>query len=304
MIENTQNQSIITALTELGLGQNEAILYEILLKNPDATIPTLTKNSQFTRTMLYYVLNHLISLELATSGKIGKKTIYNAAPPEKLDEFLADQEKELFRQKNTLKQVMGDLGSVYRLAHNKPGVRFFEGIDGIRKALKDCLTAKETVYTFSDSESLDKYAREVNEEHIKDRIKFKIKKHILVIDSPFTRSQEYKRKKESEGLTQVKFLPNGMPSFHTSVQIYDNKVTFLTLREKNIIGFILTDPDIYLFQRNLFELLWNITNHQNHNNQQPITPKIPTPPAVISELDKNKTIVAHNDDGTSTVFKD
>ena len=289
---------------ELGLGQNEAILYEILLKNPDATIPLLTKTSQFTRTMLYYILGHLSNLELVNTKKIGKKTVYTVAPPEKLEEFLADQEKELSRQKNTLKRVMGDLGSIYRLAHNKHGVRFFEGIDGIRKALKDCLSAKETVYTFSDSESLDKYAREVNEEHIKDRIKFNIKKYILVIDSPFTRSREYKRKKENEGLTQVKFLPKSIPPFHTSVQIYDNKVTFLTLREKNIIGFILTDPDIYLFQKNLFELLWNINDRQNIGNQLQNPPNTPNTNSITNQQNKNKTIVAHSNDGTSTVFKD
>lgn len=253
MEQNITNQSVITTLTELGLGQNEAILYEILLKNPDANIPLLRKNSQFTRTMLYYVLNNLISLELAKSSKIGKKTAYNAAPPEKLEDFVHNQEKELERQKSLLKGVISELGSTYRLAHNKPGIRFFEGPAGIKEILDDSLTSKTIIYTYADIEAIVKHIDAINKNYVAKRDKLGIKKRAILTDSPFARNylKDYYR-----DVTDIKFIKGDFVPFSNVMQIYDNKISYLTLEEDKIIGVIIQDDIIYRMHKALFEFTW------------------------------------------------
>jgi len=252
-MQPTQNSTIITSLTELGLGPNEAMLYEILLKNPNATIPTLTKASQMTRTMVYYVLNNLIGLELAQTAKEGKKTTYNAAPPEKLEDFLADQEKELQRQKNALKGIVSDLGSLYRLSHNKPGIKFYEGAEGIRDSLEDSLTSTEPILTYMDMDSMDKTMRDANAEYVKKRLKKGIQKHLLIIDSPSNREMV---KNYDQTLTKIKFLPKKIHPFKTGMQIYDNKISFFTHRLNNTISVIIQDQDLYEMNKSIFNFFW------------------------------------------------
>lgn len=242
MDQTSTNTSIINTLVELGLGQNEAIMYEILLKNPNASIPVLSKASQFSRTMLYYVLNNLIAMELANSSKTGKKTVYNSAPPEKLEEFVADQQKELDRQKNALKGIIPDLGSIYRLSHKKPGLRFFEGISGVREVWWDSLSSKTEIYTYGDLELLATKFSDLNSKFVKERVKRNIVKKAITNDSPFNRDflNKYDRT-----FTFTRLISGYSVDFSSTIMnIYDGKVSYTTLVGDSTIGVIISDKQI------------------------------------------------------------
>lgn len=45
--------------------------------------------------------------------------------------------------------------------------------------------------------------------------------------------------------------------FPIEMNIYDNKVTYITQRDKEPIGVIVEDADIYQAQKALFDSLWN-----------------------------------------------
>lgn len=250
-----KNTTIVNSLKELGMGENEAFLYEVLLKIPEATIPILRKNTPFSRTMLYYVLDNLLNLGLIQEKKQGSKTIYIAEHPSKLQEFVSQQQQELNRQKRMLEEVLPDLSSYYRLGHNRPGVRFFEGKEGFKEALLDSLSATETIYTYANVEEIIKYADDVNKDYVKKRQAKGLSKKLLVEDTPNTRSYLAKQKE----LTDYRFLPKQLKPFKTGMQIYNNKISYMTIRPENIIAVIVEDPDIYQMHRNLFEYLWNIS---------------------------------------------
>lgn len=252
----TTNNNIETTLTELGLGQNEAKLYEILLNLPDATIPALQAKSLFSRTMLYHILENLAGYELVETKEINKKTVYNAVHPEKLEGFIADQEKALHRQKEQLQTILGDLRSTYNLAHNKPGVKFFEGPNGIKETTFDSLKAKGEIYTFLDVEATQKYAGEMNKKYVAERIKLGIHKKQIALDTPFTRAR-YKTLPPTDRLLEVRLMPATKNPFQTGMQIYNDTVSFTTFTADKQIGVIVEDASIAQMQRALFEYIWN-----------------------------------------------
>ncbi len=264
------NSIVVNTLIELGLGENEAILYNILLKTPDATIPFLQHNSPFSRTMLYYVLENLEEFGLITTKKKGKKTVYTAEHPSKLEDFVSDQEKEVNRQKNMLQDVIPDLTSAFRLGHNKPGIRFFEGKTGFKEALNDTLTAAETIRAIVDVDSVTKYVNDINKEYVKKREKMNKPKKLLVLDTPMARSQ---MKFQDTQHSNTRFLPSEINPFKTSIQIYDNKISYFTLRDNNIISIIITDPDIYQMHKSMFDFLWNMQNKKTitHKGDSQVT---------------------------------
>lgn len=274
MPELQDNTTVINTLIELGLGENEATLYEILLKTPEASIPRLQQISPFSRTMLYYVLENLEEFSLVSSKKHGKKTIYIAEHPSKLEDFVLNQQKELDRQKNMLKDVIPDLSSAFRLGHNKPGMRIFEGKDGFKEALYDTLNARETIRTFVDLDSVAKYVDDINKKYVKKRQKLGKDKKLLILDTPTARNYINKQGPQH---SDTRFLPKDMSPFRTGMQIYDNKISYFTLRKNNILAVIIEDPDIYQMHKNMFDFLWNM---------------------------QNKKAVAHNGDNRSTVFND
>ena len=251
--------TITTALTTLGLGENEAVLYEILLKTPEATIPELTKKSPFSRTMLYYILEQLEAWELLYTKKKGSKTVYIAEHPNNLQEVIRQEERELRNQKKMLKDVIPDLNSMFRMGHNKTGVRFFEGKEGFREALLDSLTAKE-IYAFVDPESLEKHVHQINSEFVKKRRKKNINKKLLILE---TEANKKFMERQGTELTDVRFLPAEINPFKTGMQIYDNKISYFTIREKSVIAVIIEDKDIFEMHHNLFEYLWSVSDIKN-----------------------------------------
>lgn len=257
---HSEKTSILAALTELGLGENEVQLYEILLQNPSATIPLLQQKSPFSRTMLYYILDQLEAWELITKGKVGNKTSYEAAPPEQLLSIVDEQYQEMKRRKTMVADVLGDLRSMYNLAHHKPGVRFFEGKEGFEEALFDSLTAKETIYTIADVESAFTLAPNINKTYTKKREALGLKKKILIIDTPF--SKQHAKAENTENI-ESKFLPASFNPEYTTVQIYDGKVVYMTLKDVNhMVSIIIDDPFIYQMQKSLFLHLWQ-EGHQD-----------------------------------------
>ncbi|MBI5729116.1 MAG: hypothetical protein HY983_02665 [Candidatus Magasanikbacteria bacterium] len=253
MSKEPQTSTIQNTLIELGLAENEAKLYEILLATPNATIPALKQKSPLSRTMLYYVLKSLGDYGLVETAEVGKKTVYNAAPPEQLAEFFVDREKELKRQKDMLGDVLGDLRSTYLLAHQKLGVRFFEGLDGFKTVTFDSLKAQGEILTFLDVDATQKYATEINAAYVKERVKRGITKRQIAVDSPATRE----RYKDYRPLLDVRLMPAGFKPFQTSVQIYNNTVSFATLNDSKMIGVIIEDEQITQMHRSLFEYVWS-----------------------------------------------
>lgn len=249
------NKTITEALIELGLGENDAIMYQILLQFPQASVHDLQEKSPFSRTMIYYLLDNLVQFELASVDESGKKALYTAENPHKLEGFIREQEKELERQKKTLGTVLSDLSSVYRLAHHKPGVQFFEGADGFRDALYDSLTAKETIYAFVDVDAVSTFADSINKAYVKKRRELGIEKKILAPDTPGNRAY---LKAQGAQATNVRFLPKEMAAFGTGMEIYDHKISYFTLQEDHSIAVVIEDQSIYDMHRKIFEYLWTL----------------------------------------------
>ena len=241
-------------LMNLGLSNKEADVYETLLRIGPAGIPKLLDSTEYKRGDLYNILDGLEGWELVELSDDGHR-VYTPVHPSKLQEMVREQEKEVIEAKKSVEQAIPELNSMFRLFSGKPGVRFFEGIEGFREAIYDTLTATETVYAYVDLEAIEDNVEEINKKYVQDRRKKGIEKKILIVDSPGSR--EYV-KKQGANQTQARLLPNKIDLFNTGMQIYNNKILYSTFRKKNTMSVIIDDPDIYKMQRNMFEFMWNL----------------------------------------------
>ena len=152
---------------------------------------------------------------------------------------------------------MPDLKSKYNLILRKPGIKYYEGKEGIKKVLDDSLTSKTEIYTYADLEAIEKYIPKINKKYAKKRKELNIKKRGIVLDTLFTRNF---LKNYHKQITDTKLIKQeDAPPFKTIMQIYDNKISYLTLSSESKIGVIIEDPNIYKMHKYLFEYLWKIT---------------------------------------------
>jgi sugar-specific transcriptional regulator TrmB len=240
-------------LTQISLSPNEAVVYEYLLKNGESAAGQIIKNTPLKRGVIYNALEELLKKNLAAKKTKNKIAFFSPNHPDKLREYVDGREKEIAKAKNSLEANLPALVSDFNLVSGRPGIRYFEGIEGIKKVLWDSLTAKTTIRTYGDVEAVVKYIDKINQEYIAKREILGIKKQAILLDSPFARDylKDYHR-----GITDFKFLDSRRYTFSTIVEIYDNKVSYVTLNDDIKIGVIIEDKNIFQFHKSLFEFTW------------------------------------------------
>jgi len=241
-------------LIQAGLSGDQAKIYEILLTNGPSPASTVKQKSDLSRPMVYKVLGQLQALSLVEKKEEkGAVATFCTIHPLKLQEMVEQKKRAAEGAAQALEGVIAELTSQYNLAVGKPGVRFYEGFAGIVRVLEDSLSAKKEIYSYADLESIDAYIPEINKEYVKKRERRGIKKKGIVLDTPFARQF---LKGYYPGITETRLIKTETPPFETVMQIYDNKISYITLSDTNIIGVIIEDRRIYAMHKHLFDYLW------------------------------------------------
>ena len=238
--------------TQLGLSSNEATVYEFLLKNGESSAGQIIKKTPLKRGVIYNTLSNLLKKGIASQKIKNKISYFKPEHPEKLREFAEQKENEFKKAKNTLEANLPTFISEFNLVSGKPGVRYFEGIDGIKKVINNTLTSKTVIYTYADMEKINQYIKKINDEYSKKRNELKIEKKVLLVDSEYT--HKFLKNYPAENL-DIRFIKN-IRHFTAVMQIYDNKISYITLAKERITGIIIDDKNIYEMHKILFENDW------------------------------------------------
>lgn len=88
---------------------------------------------------------------------------------------------------------------------------------------------------------------------MKKRDRLKIKKRLITIDSPYVRKffRDY-----FKDITDVKLIDHTLYPFSSVVQIYDNRVAYISLSKDSYTATIISDKNIYQTEKNIFEFVW------------------------------------------------
>ena len=69
-------------------------------------------------------------------------------------------------------------------------------------------------------------------------------------------SESTKKKELVSDITEIRFVEN-LDHFPNIMQIYDNKVSYITFTDSKRIGVLIEDPDIYEMHKMLFNAQWS-----------------------------------------------
>lgn len=251
---NTKDTNYKDVLARSGLNDSEAVVYEVLIKNGQTGILPLQKLiPSLSRTNLYNVLNSLTDKGLVSKTDAKKKLEYRPNDPFQLKVYLNDQERELSQAQKMIDSVIPGLSELYKNTTEKPVVRFYEGRPGIKAVMDDSLTANTEILEYIDPKDVDKYINDANKNYVKNRIKLRIHKKLLVPDNSFNRDRY---KSSNDVLTEIRYLGYDFPAFDTVMQIYGNKISYMIIRPTTAVGIIIEDKFIATMHQALFEHNW------------------------------------------------
>lgn len=265
-MENTKNNlqkqelSYFDTLFDIGLGADEAKIYEYLLKNHSKKASEIALGTGISRVLTYRGLEKLV--EKGVIMKIdeeGSAAYFEAQHPSHLTKVLERQKQILAKAELEIQRDLGAMASDFNLATGKPNVRFFEGKEGIWEVLKDTLRAQTEVLTYLDIEVVEKYFKDINDRYVRERQIAGTSKKILILENDYAHTWfEDRVKKDSNYLnvTEFKYSQSPLDTVEAALQIYDNKVGIITVSQENLIGVIIEDQRIADLFRSMFQALY------------------------------------------------
>jgi len=136
-------------LTNLGLSENESLLYLTSLENGQKTVQELSTLTKLSRVTIYALIDSLKNQGLITSVEKGKKTLFAAEPPQRLLNF---GEQRLQDLKATVSEMKAGLDELDLKARGeKPVVKLFEGDESLKALAEDIVHSKpKEIYEFED----------------------------------------------------------------------------------------------------------------------------------------------------------
>lgn len=127
-----------TVLIQAGLKEDEAAVYEALLMKGSQTAGSLLGLVKpIKRGTLYQVLRRLEERGLVREAGGEGKTRFIPETPGKLRALLSSREEEFVRSKESLDKALPELEAKFRLNEQRPSIRYFEGIEGLRQIYEE-----------------------------------------------------------------------------------------------------------------------------------------------------------------------
>ena len=252
-------------LQNLGLQKHESQVYLALLELGQGTVSDISKAAQLNRTTGYDVLERLSLYGLAGRTTQGmKKTMYIAEPPHRLKQYLENKKHQAERRVEESGEVLLELQNFYK-KENKPVIKFFEGMDGIKNIYWHTLEAKSVIYSILDldvyltgNEKL--YYDQLGKDYIKERSKLGVKEKALVLKNEKGLefyNTTYKDNPLYQKFTEYRWLEKQFPFIPAAeVNIYDDVVMGVLVKPGENMAFEVKNSSFANSLKIVFGLAW------------------------------------------------
>lgn len=269
--------AIENLFSELGIGEKEAKIYQILLKLGQSPIQLILKISSFKRGTIYNILETLIAYELVNTKKVGKKTLYAASPPGKLQDLVTEQEQQIGLTRKVLVEALPELESLYNLAFQKPGVRFFEGKKGIIQAYEELLDIREPIDSIEDKGEMAAFIPDYFPRFIRKRVERNIFNRVV---APSTNKINITSEKEKR---ETRTIPLDQFPFSMDIKICKNTILFVTFKNNEAVAIRVDHPVIAENFKLIFKFFWDHAARRSGTSSSSSTSLLPPPNTSLTD---------------------
>lgn len=246
-----QNLTYSQPLIQAGLNPEQAAVYEVLLKIGPSPARRVAQNSPYKRSLVYKILDELIALNLATKkDEIGRVSVFEPSHPLKLKELLEKQEQRVKEAATALDSVLGNMTLAYGMISGRPGIKFYEGRDGIIKIYEEILKAGKPIDSIEDKGEMAAFIPEYFPQFIKKRVKLGIKNRVI---APADNKINIDSQPE---LRETRFIPTADFPFRMDIKITGRLVSLITFQKEHPVGVLVDNREIADNFLLLFEFFW------------------------------------------------
>jgi HTH-type transcriptional regulator, sugar sensing transcriptional regulator len=240
-----------------GLSEKEAVLFDVLLQQGEMAATELEKASGLKKNT-YALVKSLEAKKLLLPFKRDGRQWYQVAPPDRLHDLIVEQENSVKQTRHMLDQMLPALKSAYRLAVNKPVVRYYEGEAGLREVFRDIYAPKnEPVYGAVDADKIEECLKGFTlRELIPSRIESQLAVKCCFNNTAFgLRNLAHDKQENRESL----IMDKDKYPLPAEIETYEDKVAMMSFRQGEFVGLIVENEDFALTLRSVFRYLFDVT---------------------------------------------
>jgi sugar-specific transcriptional regulator TrmB len=244
-------------LQKLGLSDKEAKVYLSSMELGPSPVQNIASKAGVNRATTYVMIESLIERGLMSSFEKGKKRFFTAESPDQLLSLLHQEETEAKEKTRQFENILPELKTLFAAAEEKPRLRFFEGVEGLKAIQEDVLKSKyESQEEIVALDEFDKiFPRQDPKGHRSEFVE-KMKKEKIVFRVIYTSKKGKVLPSGKDGeQSERRYIPSEKFPFATDIVIYGNKVALGACRGK-IIGVIIESKEISEALRAIFNLAW------------------------------------------------
>lgn len=249
--DHVMSQHLTEQLVSFGLSQKEASVYLALLEIGTALVTDVAKKANLNRSTSYVILESLVKTGLVSITERRNIRLYTATSPERLVQNLENYTKKYIELVGSAKAILPELKSIYSGSGPKPKIQYFDGTEGIKTAYEDTLTSQETIRAFASIESMHATLPGFFPGYYQRRAGKNIKIRSIFPDTPEARERIKSNKEEKR---EAILVPKDKYSFTPEINIYNNKVVFMSLKER--FALVIESEELSDAFKKVFELAW------------------------------------------------
>jgi len=234
-------------LQQLDLAGKKADVYLACLELGASSVIEIAKKAGIKRTTAYDILLDLMQKGLVSQTTKGKKRLFVGEDPEKIKKDLQGKEK-LFSE------ILPQLKSVYNVRGVKPKIRFYEGVEGLKKTYNDTLKYTGEMLVFASEDVVKILGLDWANNYMAKRTKNNLRVRAIMPSSEILMKDIIPR--DREFIRTSKLIDPKKYPFSMEINIYGHsKVSLMSSKEQ--LGITIESTEIYNTMKLIFELIWD-----------------------------------------------
>ena len=238
-------------LEQIGLTTNEAKTYLALLELGQSTTGAILTRSGLNSGKIYEILENLKQKGLVSETTVDRVRRFSAAPPEQLEEFLAQKKTALAKEEEIVKQLVPELSVLHKQNRQTKQIVTYTGFRGIMTAAEEALAR-----TSRGQEILSLGISDMNAWSQVFWRKWEKLRATKRINARYILSQQGTIYKDliSEPDVQIRILPLNTP---VGIDIYGTDTVLILHYQEPVSCTLIIDEHTATTLRSYFEVLWN-----------------------------------------------
>lgn len=237
-------------LLQFGLNDSDVSIYLTLNRLGESDIPTLTRETELSRTAIYDSINVLTEKKLLEHRKVGRTAYYNTSHPQHLANLIHEKRQSDFELERTMESSIKELTKNYNLVSHKPGVYFFQGKEGIMKMYEEFYQNDVPVQSIEEKGEMLKFLGDYAYEYVEKRMAHRMPNRCIAPDLNTMNTTDPKK------LREVRLVPTDKFPFRMDIKIAGPKTVLVTFDKNNAMGVMIDNKEIAENFQILFDFLW------------------------------------------------